>query len=147
MEISGELSVTFSVRNAGDLQRIMVICQEFDGQTILQPEAPRAQKKGLTPSTSKEETYKKILAGLKMAFPKGFGMAEAAAHVQTKLGYKRTSTRNAISWARKKGHLLKKGYGYFYTDVLQERVAAQMPTIESEAPHQQEPIPQEVSSV
>ncbi|AFU58645.1 hypothetical protein Ngar_c17120 [Candidatus Nitrososphaera gargensis Ga9.2] len=133
-EVSGSLTVTFNVKNAGDLQRILDICKEFDGSfngSFAQPmpHEPqiRQQQPNPSPSISKEETYDRIIKLLKSTFPRdGFAMRDAATLVAEKLHYQRTTVRNAITWARNKGELLKQGHGYYFRDFIQQQVAAKI---------------------
>jgi hypothetical protein len=53
-------------------------------------------------------------------------MRDAATLVSERLHFQRTTVRNAIQWARGKGELLKQGHGYYFSDFIQQQVAAKI---------------------
>jgi hypothetical protein len=128
MEISGELSVTFKVRNAFDLQRIQEFVRELEGQAPVVAETKRRYPRG---KKSQEETFQKIIRLLKLHFPKGFGIGEAADLIAAKVDRERTTVLRGVKWAREKGILLQQGQGYYWTDLIKEHVAK---TIAAESP-------------
>lgn len=76
---------------------------------------------------SEKEMRKRIIDLLKSTYMReGFGMEEAAQVVSDKLHRRVTTTRNAVNWARSKGIILQKGRGHYFTEFIQERVAAKL---------------------
>ena len=92
------------------------------------------------PRPTKEATYQRIITLLRETFPKeGFSMRDAVAVVREKLDLRHKTTQNAMSWARGKGVILRKGRGYYFTDFIKSQVKGRLEQEARQAPIQSAP--------
>lgn len=137
-EIKGELSVTLKVKDSGDMQRILEFAQSFEAAPVVkQPKRERVSAESRR--ISKRESQDKILALLKETFRESFTMRNATAKVYEKLELRSTSTKHAISRAKREGTLLRRGKTYVWTEVVQKQVEAKLQK-QPQAPATDQPI-------
>lgn len=146
MEVSGDLSVTFKVHGPKDLQRIMEICKEFDGQPmpVAGNMSANTKRKAILPKNlSKQEVAERIIQVIKSNFAKsGFDMRDARALALEKLDRRAHTVQYAVHLATRQGVLMKKGNTYYFTDMLKERVAAKLKVMQTgPEPNMLPPIP------
>ena len=105
-------------------QLVEMFKQDQDRAPVRRSSQSRASHK---PRQTKEATYQRIITLLRETFPsEGFSMRDAVAVVREKLDLRHKTTQNAMSWARAKGVILRKGRGYYFTDFIQQQVKTRL---------------------
>lgn len=132
-EIKGEISVTFRVKNAADVQRLMAFCQDFE-QSVKphQPNSKNQEHQMPIPQEKKvrltlAESQDRIIRMIKEKLPDSmFTTADAAVIVLANLQLGESSTKHALARAVKEGVLIKRGRMYVWTDIVQKQVASKI---------------------
>ncbi len=138
-DIIGKLALTFEVRDAADVEKIMAFYREWEGVPVMR-QPKHAHRAATGHRITKQESQDRIIALLKESFHEGFTMADATAKVFEKLKLRETTTKHTITRAKKDGILLRRGHVYVWTEVVTQRVVPKLQ--ERLQPQQQEQIQQ-----
>jgi hypothetical protein len=129
MEIRGNLLFSFKLKDPTpeNIQRAMLLCEEMEGARIEVP-MPRKRRR-----LSKEESYNEILEVIKSKFKEGFTMQDAIPLVFDRIGKRKDSIQNAVSWAIKQDVVVREGGTYVFREQLQEKALEELKRRQSSA--------------